>query len=253
MKDSKIFEISSKKYKDAYLIVGLPGIGLIGKTVADHLIKELNAKKIADLYSPHFPHQVFMTGSGTLRAIKNEFYHAKAGKNDLIILTGDVQAITSPGQYEISGIIVEYCKKIGVKTLITLGGYSSGKLGDNKRVFALVTDKELIPKLKKLGIIFGKAKGSIVGAAGMLPIFGKLAGLKGICLLGETHGAYVDVASAKDLLIALSGYLKFKVDLKQMDKKAKEGEQMLKKIEEELKRTMIQTPEFSKQDVSYIR
>ena len=107
--------------------------------------------------------------------------------------------------------------------------------------------------MKKLGIIFGKAKGSIVGAAGMLPIFGKLAGLKGICLLGETHGAYVDVASAKDLLIALSGYLKFKVDLKQMDKKAKEGEQMLKKIEEELKRTMIQTPEFSKQDVSYIR
>ena len=101
-----VVEKSKIKTKNGYLLIGLPGIGLIGKTVADYLINELKGKEVAELYSPHFPHQVFMEKHGILRPIKNSFYYVKAGKRDLILLTGDVQAITSQGQYEIIGKII---------------------------------------------------------------------------------------------------------------------------------------------------
>lgn len=255
MDKTLIIEKSKVKVKNGYLVVGLPGIGLIGKTVADYLVNELKGKKVAELYSPHFPHQVFMTQSGSLRPIKNSFYHVKAGKNNLIILTGDVQAISSHGQYEIAGKIFEYCKKIGVTTILSIGGYSSGKLGENKGVFGLVTNKKQIPHLKKFGISFGKAKGSIVGAAGILPTFGIIEGLEGICILGETHGAYVDPGAARDIVKILAKYLNFTIDLSRLEKKAKEGEKIIKKIEEEIKRatTQEQLPGHQSNDVSYIR
>ncbi len=109
LKETIVVENIKTKVKNGVLIIGLPGIGLIGKTVADYLIHELKGKKISDLYSPHFPHQVFMTKTGMLKPIKNSFYHVKSGKTNMIILTGDVQAISSHGQYDIAGKVLDYC------------------------------------------------------------------------------------------------------------------------------------------------
>lgn len=255
IKRTLIVEKTKLKLKNGYLLVGLPGIGLIGKTVVDYLVKELGAKKVADIYSHYFPHQVFMTKSGILRPIRNSFYHIKAGKNDLVFLTGDVQALTSTGQYEIACRVVDYAKSIGVSTILSIGGYGSGKVEGKKEIFGLVTHKEMIPELQKQGIIFGKARGSIIGAAGLIPTFAKPAGLKGLCVLGETHGAYVDPTMAKEVVVLLSKYLSFNIDLGQLDKKAKEGEKIIKQIEEEIKKASgVQQPaDFGNRDVSYIR
>ena len=42
------------KLKDPVLIEGLPGIGNVGRIAAGYLVSELNMKKFAELYSPHF-------------------------------------------------------------------------------------------------------------------------------------------------------------------------------------------------------
>ncbi|HID16822.1 TPA: proteasome assembly chaperone family protein, partial [Candidatus Bathyarchaeota archaeon] len=36
------------------IIEGLPGLGSVGKIAASYLISQLKAKKIEELYSPHF-------------------------------------------------------------------------------------------------------------------------------------------------------------------------------------------------------
>jgi len=41
--------------KKPIMVVGLPGVGLVGKLVAEHLIDELKAEKVMEVYSPHFP------------------------------------------------------------------------------------------------------------------------------------------------------------------------------------------------------
>ena len=248
-----IIEKEKIKMKKGVLIVGLPGIGLIGRVVGRYLSDELKGKKVADLFSPHFPHQVFMTKKGGLRLINNRFYFIKGKKYDILVLTGDIQAMSTVGQYEVAAAIVDYAKRVGVELIITVGGYSTGKVNENRKIFGVATSKSLLNIFKKLQVVFGEARGSIVGAAGLLPAIGRLHGVQGICLMGETHGGYVDVTAAKNIVNLLSGYLGFNIDIKKLEEKAKESEKVLKKIEEEVQRSMIAPYEPGKKGVSYIR
>ena len=250
--ETEIIEKERVKLKDGVLITGLPGIGLIGQVVGRYLTQELKAKKVATLYSHHFPHQVFMTKKGSMRLIKNSIYRYSAKGADLLILVGDVQAMSSVGQYEVADKILEYSRKVGVKKIMTVGGYSTGKITEKKRIFAVATHKRMLEKFKKFGVVFGEAKGSIVGIAGLLPALGKLKGFEGICLMGETHGGYVDAVSARNIVKLIADYFGITIDLKKLDAKAKDSEKMLKKIEEEIQKSMI-TPYESPKGVSYIR
>ncbi|MCX8175376.1 MAG: proteasome assembly chaperone family protein [Candidatus Micrarchaeota archaeon] len=254
MERTVIVELEKVRLKNPILIEGLPGIGLVGKIAADHLIAELKAKKIAELYSPHFPHQVLMQKNGVMRMIKNRFYAVRGKKQDLLVLVGDVQAVTSEGQYEITGKILDYAQKKGAKFIITLGGYGTGKVQEKPRVFGIASHKELVEPHKKYGIIFGESKGSIIGAAGLLLGLGKIRNMRGICLMGETHGSFVDPRSAQQVLEVLCRMLEIKVDVRKLDARAKESEQFAKKIEKEAMAAKGMSPaQPSGHDLSYIR
>lgn len=253
MEHTTIIEKRKMKLKSPILLVGLPGIGLVGQVVCKYLVTKMNGKKLADMYSPHFPHQVLMTKKGAIRPIKNMFYHVKTSKHDLILLVGDVQAITSEGQYEVAGKIVDYAKSLGAKDAISIGGYSTGKLNEKRKVFGVVTHKHLISDLKKVGVVFGEAKGAIVGAAGLVPAIAKISGIRGACIMGETHGSYVDAVSASNVIHVLEKLLGFSVDLADLEKQAKEGEKIIKKIEEEVQKQTVAPYDAEKKDVSYIR
>jgi len=253
MKETIIVEKKKIKLKNGVLVTGLPGIGLIGRTVGRYIAEELKGEKIAELYSPYFPHQVFMTKKGGIRLIKNTIYHVKCKKRDMVILTGDVQALSSKGQYEVAGKILDYAEKIGAELVLTIGGYSTGKLNEKRRLYGVATHEEVMEWLKKNGVEFGIARGSIVGAAGLVPALAKLRNIKGACLMGETHGGYVDVKAANEMVELLARLLGFVIDTKKLETKAKEGEKILKKIEEEVQKNMITPYEPTGGSVSYIR
>lgn len=253
MKETAIIEKNKIKSKNGVLIVGLPGIGLIGRVLGRYLAEELKAKKVADLFSPHFPHQVFMTKKGGLRLINNRFYYVSGKKHDLLILTGDIQAMSTVGQYEVADAIISYAKKCGIKMIITVGGYSTGKVTEKRRIFGAANSKKLLPRFKKHNVVFGESRGSIVGAAGLLPALSKLQGIEGICIMGETHGGYVDVIAAKNIVSMLAGFLGFSIDIRKLENKAKESEKVLKKIEEEIEKNVITPYEPGQRNVSYIR
>jgi len=242
-----------KKLNNAVLITGLPGIGLIGQVVGRYMVEELKATKISNLISPHFPHQVFMTKKGGLRIIKNSFYLVKRKKRDVVILLGDIQAMSSPGQYEVAGKVIDYCKKLGVTEIITVGGYSTGKIETDRHIHGVATSLKLRKKFVKLGVVFGEARGSIVGAAGLLPAFAKMYELDGACIMGETHGSYVDTTAAKQIVILLSKYLGIPINIKRLDQRAKESQRILQKVQEEVQKTMEQQAEAATRSVSYIR
>jgi len=252
MIETTIIEKEKVKMKNPILIEGLPGIGLVGKIAADHMRAELKATLVAELYSPHFPHQVIMQKNGVMRMIKNRLYLVPGKKNDLLILVGDVQAITSEAQYEITGKMLDYFQKKGVKLIVTLGGYGTGKVMDKPKVFGIVSNKPMIPDYKKYGIIFGETRGSIIGAAGLLIGMGKLRKMPGVCLMGETHGGIVDPKSAQAVLEVLCKMLDIKMDLKKLQIRAKESEKFAKKMEAEALAAKGGTPP-GKHDLSYIR
>jgi len=246
--DSVIVKIiDNVKLRNSTLIVGLPGIGNVGKITADYLIDKMKAKKYADVFSYHLPPQVLINNDAKAKLVRNELYYKKRKEGDIIIFTGDFQGLTSQGQYEISYRILEMSRDMNVKEVITLGGYQIGKLVEIPRVLGSYTNEELKEKVEKLGVIFSKSEpgGGIVGGAGLFLGMGyELFGLPGICLMGETSGYFSDPKSAKQVTRVLLEYMRIKIDTKELDEKVKEIEEITNKIVEN-------QPEERREDLGY--
>lgn len=242
-----IKEIERPKLKEPLFIEGLPGVGNVGRIAAGYLVEQLEAKKFAELFSSHFMPFVLLHQSSAVHVLKNEFYYWKAkekGQRDLIVLIGDSQSVDPEGHYEIVNTILDYLERLGVKEIITLAGLSIGEMIEKPKVIGAVSDIELIKKYQKYGIDFeaGSKVGTIVGASGLMIGLGKVRGMKGVCLLGETVGFPIipDPKSAEALLKVVVKILNVKLDTSKIEKKVKEMEDFIKKIEDVQKRALGQ-------------
>ncbi|PIU10039.1 proteasome assembly chaperone family protein [Candidatus Micrarchaeota archaeon CG08_land_8_20_14_0_20_49_17] len=245
--------LSKPKLREPVLIGGLPGMGYVGKIAAEHLVEELRAKKFAELYSPHFPHHVAVEPDGTLRLLRNDFYHASSNGKDLIIVVGDVQAVSSEGHHKVVDKILDVAEQFGVKQIFTLGGFATGRYSRAKpKVVGVVSQLDLIEKYKEHGFTVEKGGGPIIGASGLLIGMGKLRGMEGLCLLGETHGMLVDHNSAKVVLEVLVGILGIKVDMTNVEQRAKETERILGRIQKEMVLRERREKKPAEEETSYI-
>jgi len=253
MKDVVVKYIGRKPtLKNAILIEGLPGIGNVGKLAVEHLIDSIGAKKFAEIYSKDFPPQVFINIDGTIKLVNNELYYWKATgrkQRDLLLLTGDYQGLSSSGQYELTDTILQIATDLKVKQIFTLGGYGLGKEIKEPRVLGATTSKKLVTKMKKAGVLFKENEpgGGIIGASGLLLGLGTLYGLEGVCLMGETPGYLVDPKSAKAVLKILAKVLNIKIDLSELERKAREIESIAQQL-----RDLEQMAREKPDDLQYI-
>ncbi len=227
------------KLNSPVLVVGLPGIGNVGKLVAEHLKNEFGGERLATLYSNHFPHKVIMLKNGGIRLASNRFYYIKSKKkngSDIVVLTGDDQAVTPEGQYEVNSKIVEYFKeKLKGRFVYTIGGYTTGEpITGIPRVFGNATSKQVIDGFRGTNVLFGKSKGTIWGSAGLIVAFAKHQKIDGICLMGETSFVDLDAAAAKSVLIILAERLGLTIDTKNLDKIIEQTAKAIKEIEQQM-------------------
>lgn len=233
MGDSKVEFFDRPKMEVPILIEGLAGLGYVGKLTAEHLVEELGAKKFAKISSPYFPHHVSIDSDGVIHLMKDYFYHVNAWGRDMIILTGDVQATTSRGHYDVVNKILDVAESFGVERIFSLGGYATGRYPKGEpKVVGVVNSPELLEEYKDKGLVVEESAGSIIGASGLLLGLGLIRKIKGICLLGETHGVLVDPRSARSVLKTLCSLLGFEVDLTDLEKRAEEIEALLRRIGE---------------------
>jgi len=226
--------------KDPYMITGLPGIGYVAKLSVNYLIKELKAELFEELYSSSFPPYVIIKKDGTVELLKNEFYYWKDDKlkNDLVIFTGNTQAISPEGQYEVANEVLNRAEKFKVKKVFTMAAYVTDKPVKTQKVYGAATELELLKELEKYEVISMEA-GSITGTNGLLFGLAKLRNMRSICLLSETCGCNLssnhvlaDVRPAKALLEVLSKILEIKIDMEPLEKEARIAEEFTQKIEE---------------------
>jgi len=256
MKNTIIIEKEKIELKNPVLIEGLPGLGMVGKITVKYLIEQLKAKKFAELYSPHFAYYVLVNNEGNIKLLRNEFYYWKnnSGGNDLILLTGDSQAQTIEGQYEVANAILEFAKEKNVKLVITVGGYRRD-VTDTPKVLASATSPEALRKALEAGSQSNSPGSPIVGAAGLLVGLAKLKDIEGICLLGETPGYMPDPKAAKSVLTILKEMLNLKIDLTDLDKeiyRIAQIEEQMKRIEEQRKIAEREVRRIEEEKTSYI-
>ncbi|MGI5964406.1 MAG: proteasome assembly chaperone family protein [Candidatus Methanomethylophilaceae archaeon] len=233
---------------DIVFIEGLPGIGNVGKIAADHLAEKLNAKRFACIYSPDFPPQVTIGEDGVADFARNELWHAKAGEKDIVFLLGDYQGSSPEGQFLVCHDIMEEMMKYDLKEILTLGGYGTGGIVTEPRVFGAVSRIELKEEYEKIGVTFEphEPKGGIVGASAMFLAFGQMYKIDSVCLMGETSGYFIDHKSASEVLKIVAKRIGVEVDMQELDTHAAMIDELNQKVKE------LENSRCSNDDLGYI-
>jgi hypothetical protein len=256
MKETFIKEFAKTDLNNPILIEGLPGLGLVGKIAIRYLVKQLNAEKFASLYSPHFPYFVLVSKKGGVRLLSGTFYYYKGknSKNDLIFFTGDSQAQTIEGQYEISDQLLDFAKKHNVSTIVTIGGYRI-ETKDKPKVVAAATNKELLDKALQAGAGISPTGSPIVGTAGLILGMAHFKKVDALCLLGETRGYLPDPEAAKSVLEILHAMFKFDLNLTGLDEEIVKAEKMVTRLQKIEEKRALQAGETKKEEdkkITYI-
>jgi uncharacterized protein (TIGR00162 family) len=215
------------KLENPVLIEGLPGIGFVANIVALHLIHELGAKRFARIFSASFQDLAVTTETGGTRSPINELYYykSKGESRDLIIWYGNTQALTTFGQYELCGKVLDIAEELGCRFLITIGGFKQEEVKETPQIYCAASDPETLKEALNLGAKI--MVGNIFGVAGILIGLGSLRGFRGFSLLVETLGTYPDANAARYALSALNKYLNLKVDLSRLDAAAEKTTKIL--------------------------
>lgn len=214
--------------KDPILIEGLPGIGFVANIGALHLIQNLKATLFAEIRSSSFQDFAITAGEGKLRFPTNELYYYKArvdDERDLIIMYGNTQALTTFGQYELCGKVLDIAKDLGCHYVITLGGLRREEKITQPKLYFAASDRETAKDVIALGA--ERIEGQIFGIAGLLVGLCPLWQMKGFCLLAETLGFYPDASAAREVLNALNRMLHLKVDMDKLDSAADKTREVL--------------------------
>lgn len=234
-----IKEIGEVELENPIVLEGLPGIGFVGKIVVDQIIKQLDAKKFAELNSDYFPPQVTMKKDGLVEHMKNEFYYIKNfGENnqDIILLTGNSQGSDFEGQIAISKVLINYFEDRNAKKIFTIGGLGTGEMIERSKVFVAGNNRDLISEILEIDNteVRKDEGGAIIGASGLLLYYAEEKGIDAACLMGETPGFYIDPGAAKEVLLVLFKLLDFEMDLEEINER----------VEDTLKRLSL-NPQFN--------
>ena len=215
------------KLKSPILIEGLPGIGFVANISALHLIHELDAKLFAEITSSSFQDLAVTTEKGGTRSPINQLYYHKNcdGGRDLIIWYGNTQALTTFGQYELCGRVLDLAEELGCHYIITLGGFKKEQTTKKPQIYCAATDPQTLKTALNLGAKI--MVGQIFGIAGITIGIAKLRNLKAFSLLVETTGTYPDAEAARQALTALTKHLNLKTDLTKLNLAAEKTKKIL--------------------------
>jgi len=230
------------------LLIGLPGIGLVGKIAIDFIAEKSKTEKLGSVYSTEFT-PAGITNKGEISLIKDEFVVIKGKKRDLVLLKGIAQPalfenVVPSAHFEFANEIVKISKKVGIKEIYTFGGLDIADVRITKEpelYFVTTNLKNKDPK-KYAKLLTDEI--TISGVAGLVLGFAKEEKILGFCILAETTSklVYGDFESAKKMLEFITKYFELNIDLKDIDKEAKKISKAFKEVQNALKQMSEEEP-----------
>jgi len=244
--------------KEFVLVSGLPGISYIGKLSVDYLIQQLKAELVGEVYSKYFPPYVLIREDGLVELLRNELHLFRdEAAGDLMFFSGNSQAFSPEGQYEVAETLLDWAVAHGVKKVFSLAAYVTDRTFETPNVYGTATSSEALEELKKQGVM-PLDQGIISGENGLIMGLAKKRDVEAVCLLGETRGYQtpagqyiIDAKATKAVLNRLTSILNLKVDMEPLDKQAKEMDDIIAKMAEVERRIKEEMSESAKKP-SYV-
>ncbi len=217
----RIIEYSSPDLHEPVLVQGLPGLGYVGKISVDFLIEHLDAVHFAELYSNYLTLQdgslgIDISGDGSFKLPKYDFYAYTKTVPNLIVLTGSIQPVQW-GQYEVCDEAISFAERLGCKMVVAIGGYHASVAQERGTVYAVTDGSSLREKLEGSSVKITSG-GQVTGACGLTLGLGRQRGLSCLGLLGATHVNYPDAVAAKSVIRTLASLFGLSLDYDELDR-----------------------------------
>ncbi len=207
----------------ALVVVGFPGVGLVGTIATNFLVSALNLDRIASILSRELPPMAVLKDGRAMSPVR---IHAAPmvcgvdGKCDQLAVVLSEVTPKAEVLYDVCEALLSWCLEKKVTELVVLEGLLTSQGGTDAKVYGTANSKVTLQRLAQLRVI-PMAEGILSGLPGLLTYLGEAMGLEVTCLLAETTKEYPDARSAAKLLEVLDPFVpQIKIDPKPLYQKA---------------------------------
>ncbi|MBN1802621.1 MAG: PAC2 family protein [Candidatus Lokiarchaeota archaeon] len=237
----KKFEIDPDILENTIVLVGWPGIALVGKLAIGSIKDSIEAQLFLNIDFFDFPPKSNVEKGSLEIPSARLYYKARSDtnkQNDIFILTGDYQPQSAEGVFEFSKKFCDTLNDITrnhVTMYVSTAALVTNIAHDPPHIHVCGTHPDIVESFTKFENTVEMKNGVISGANGILPAWAGLrANVPGICLLAETIPLpmmNLDPKASKSLASLLSNYFGIKTDLSNIDKKIEELEAIFESFE----------------------
>lgn len=232
-KDEKMIKLKEitevPDLKSPIVLVGMPGIALVGKLAVLSTINSLDCQLYGEIYYHDFPPHVIIN-QAQINMPKISIYVKKLddSEHDVVILTGDYQPTTSLGIYTLSDYICKLCKSFDAFLIVSMGAFVPESMGDKRKVYVSSTQQDWInfflESSTQTTVIL--KEGYISGANGIIPAWSNIHyDVPGVCILADTMPLLrIDPAASKELVRVLNALFKLNIKEDLLDQRIEELE-----------------------------
>lgn len=231
------FDIPKSDIKNPIMLIGWPGIALVGKVAITTIIASINAKSYIKIEYNDFPPKSIVE-KGNMKLPTADIYYKSGEEHDFFFLTADFQPQTADGIYEFSKNLCELMKSItndSIQMYISTGALIPEAIPEIVNVHISGTDPNIVKDFLKLENTKLMEGGIIAGANGILPAYAGVKGYApGVCLLAETVPVPMlnaDPKASRALVSTIKDYFSLsEVTFEELDKQVIDLEKLISSL-----------------------
>ncbi len=212
-------------FTDYTFIEGFPGAGLVGPMAISYIVEKLNMKYIGYIESDQFPPLVAIHDDMPLPPVR--IYYSDKAK--IITILAEF-AIPIETTYELAGKIYEFAKSGGISKIVSIGGIPSQQQNlEEETVFVIASNDSLRKEAQKAGLK-PVGEGVATGVSAIMLMNAALQGTPDMSILIPVDPNILDPKYAELAIVSLNKLINLNVDVKELDKEAKDVEARIKDL-----------------------
>ncbi len=201
--------------------------------------KQIENLSKLDIQSDHSVNDSNKSTNDSLKLADGSLF---SSSNDLLLITGDSQPVVPGSEYILSEQLLDLITKFKISNIFSLASYVTGTFVNEPKIYGTATNPDIVKSFRSFNIST-LDNGNITGMNGLILGLGKLRGIEGTCLLGETSGYVIDAKASKNLLEILNKILGIKINMDEINKRSKDTEILIKNLEQQMMAKSGQYPQ----------
>lgn len=218
----------------SYMIVGLPDAGLVGAIATEYLIRKLNLKSFASVYSHKSMPPISRINNGIASSPVELYY----GYN-LIILHSWI-ALPLDAVYSLAYLITKYSKRFNINTILSITGLPiPNRLEIEKpNLYWITNNTDLAKEMRIHGDIKQFGDGYLAGPYAPILFETIREGIRNLVIVVESFSDLPDPEASVVALSFISKYTGINIDTSELLKEAEGIREKIRGLMEQTKRQM---------------